>query len=287
MNDTEEKYYVYIWYFKDTNVVFILAKANGKRYLDRKSRRNQYFKNIINKYHDNVDVKKYAENLLEKDAYDLEKQLINEYWAKGECKANFHEGGCGGNTGNYDSPERSRKISEFAKTRTGDKNPMWHHVYTEETRRKIGAAQKGKKLSEEHIKKIKEANIGRKKTQEEILKLSLNNKGKHFKSLNPEAYEKMMDHDCPYHYYVELNGETIFDNISSEKMEKFCETTLNISRTIIYKCINSGWTPKFKRHQHLKTLKIYRVKRSVSTNPDECKGVESEISADPKCTTTK
>ena len=287
MNDTERKYYVYMWYFKDTNIVFHIGKGCGNRYLDIKTHRNQYFQNIISKYHDNVDVKKYAENLTNEEACSLERKLIHEYWAKGECKTNFHEGGLGGNTGNYDSIERSRKLSEFAKTRTGDKNPMWHHVYTEETLRKIGAVQKGKKLSPEHIQKLKEANTGRKKTTEELLKLSLNNKGKHFKSLNKEAYEKMMDKDCPYHYYVELNGELIFDDISSTKMEKFCETTLHISRTIIYQCIQSNWSPKFKRHQHLKTLKIYRIKRSVSTNPDECKGVGSEISTDSKCTTTE
>jgi hypothetical protein len=104
--------------------------------------------------------------------------------------------------------------------------------------------------------------------------------------MNSAEYERMMDKDCPYHYYVELNGEIIFDDISSTKMEKFCESELHISRTIIYKSISHGWSPKFKKHQHLKTLKIYKVRRSVSTSPDECKGVGPETSTGSKCATT-
>ena len=296
MNNPDDKiFYVYMWYYKDTGAVFYIGKGQGRRWLDVSSRRNRFFKRIVSKFKDEVAVKKYAENMTEDEAYALEKKLIEEYWRKGECKANLAEGGRGGNTGNtynYESPEKRRKLSEFAKTRTGEKNPMWGHTHTEEARRKIGDAQKGKKLSEEHIKRIREANLkeNREKyhpiTDETRRKLSQALKGRHYKETNPALYEKMMDRDCPYHYYVELNGEVVFDSISSTKMEKFCEDELHISRTIVYKAIFEGWTPKFKRHQHLKTLKIYRVKRSVSTSPDECKGVGSEISADSKCMTT-
>lgn len=271
---------------KVPGIVFHIGKGKGNRCFDVKNRRNQYFKNIINKYHDDVAVKKYAENLTDDEACNLEKSLIHEYWAKGECKTNFHEGGRGGYTGNYNSLERSRKISEFAKTRTGEKNPMWHHVYSEETLNKLREAAKGKKLSPEHIEKLRRINTGRKKTPEEIEKLRIGNIGKHYMKYDSRQYQSMMDKDCPYHYYVELNNKIIFDNISSLQLEKFCETELHISRTIIWKCINSSWIPKFKRHQHLKTLKIYRIKRSVSTNPDECKDVEPETSTGSKCATT-
>ena len=35
-----------------------------------------------------------------------------------------------------------------------------------------------------------------------------------------------------------------------------------------------NWKPKFNKHKHLETLDIIRIDRSVSTNPDECRGVE-------------
>ena len=113
---TENKtYYVYAWYLKSTNKVF-------HRYLNTTKSRNKYFKNIIQKYPDDVAVKKLVENLTNEEACQLEKQLIAEYKARGECETNFHEGGCGGNTGNYQSPERHKKLSDFAKTRIGEKN---------------------------------------------------------------------------------------------------------------------------------------------------------------------
>ena len=86
----------------------------------------------------------YKTNLTEKESLELERKLIYEFWDKGECRANFHEGGCGGNTGMYDSPERSRKLSEYGKKRVGDKNIMWGKTHTPESRKRISEANKGK-----------------------------------------------------------------------------------------------------------------------------------------------
>lgn len=120
---TENKtYYVYAWYLKSTNKVFHIGKGTKNRYLDTTNSRNKYFKNIIQKYPDDIAVKKLVENLTNEEACQLEKQLIAEYKARGECETNFHEGGCGGNTGNYQSPTRHKKLSDFAKTRVGEKN---------------------------------------------------------------------------------------------------------------------------------------------------------------------
>jgi hypothetical protein len=92
MDNTDRRFYVYMWFFKATGIVFYIGKGSGKRYLERKSQRNPYFRNIVSKYSEDVDVRKHIENLTEDEAYALEKKLIGEYWAKGECKANFHEG---------------------------------------------------------------------------------------------------------------------------------------------------------------------------------------------------
>lgn len=139
--NNENKYYIYAWYYINTNEIFYIGKGSNNRYIDTKRSRNKYFKNIIQKEGNNVNVKKLYENLNEEESYRLERELIHEYLEKGECKANFHEGGCGGNHGNYGENMR-RKLSEFASTRTGSKNPMWKHKYTTEQLEKMSVSQK-------------------------------------------------------------------------------------------------------------------------------------------------
>lgn len=165
----KKEFYVYRWYYINTNETFHIGKGKGQRYKEKKQSRNQFFKNIINKEKDNVTSEILVNNLTEQEAWDLEKQLIAEYKSKGECKTNFHEGGRGGNTGNYNNPERSRKISEAAKKRIGKLNPMYGKHHTEETKQKLREINLGKKLTPEHIEKLKEANRGRKRLKQKLI----------------------------------------------------------------------------------------------------------------------
>lgn len=173
-----KEFYVYRWYYKDTNETFHIGKGKGQRYKEKNQSRNQYFKNIVEKEQDNVTSEILYDNLSEEEAWDLEKKLIKEYKAKGECKTNFHEGGCGGNTGNYNNLERSKKLSIAAKKRVGELNPMYGKHHSEETKEKIRQANIGKKLTPEHIEKLKIANRGRKKTQAELDFITNLNKSK-------------------------------------------------------------------------------------------------------------
>lgn len=270
----ENIYYIYMYYFKSTGEVFYIGKGKNDRYKSM-VHRNKYFLNILNTHKDDVCVKFYKSNLFESDALDLERKLIKEFWKKGECKSNFHEGGCGGNTGNYNSKERSKKLSDFAKSRTGEKNPMWGKTHTPEVRKKLSEINKGKKLSEEHKQKLIKANTGRKKTEFE-LEICRQNGLKCAEKMKEHglSYRKMMDSLCQYKYIVYLNNEKIYECLGHTELEFFCNKELHISRTIMWNIIHThNWKPKFKRHKHLETLDIIRIDRSVSTNSDECKNV--------------
>lgn len=156
---------------------FTLAKVLDYD-IQKRKKRNEYFKNIVNAYPDDNDVIKIYDNLEENEAFKIEYDLIHYYWNIGQCKANFHEGGRGGNTGNYDSPSRSKKLSDFAKTRIGKLNPMYGKTHTKEAVEKIRKANIGKHLSDEHKAKLKNANTGRIKTPEEIEKIRCKQIGK-------------------------------------------------------------------------------------------------------------
>lgn len=258
MNTTENKFYIYAWYYKDTNEVFYIGKGCNGRWKNVVTHRNQYFKNIIEKEKDNIDVKKLKENLFEHEAYILEKQLIHEYWQKGECKANFHEGGCGGNHGNYNENMR-KKLSEFASTRTGEKNAMYHHNYTEEQRKHLSDGQKNSIYC--HLPKSEKTKINmsiaqkkfwnseqglllRKKLSERPIKRP-ENWGIH----NAEAH-------CTNNYIIKYEGNILFETRYQYEVFSYCKEKFNISRTIVESIIKQEWIPKFNKHQYLKSLEI-------------------------------
>lgn len=85
-------FYVYEWYNKDTNEVFYVGKGKKNRWKSTKDR-NQYFKNYYNKH--NCDVRKVKINLMENEAFALEKELIGKYREVNQAKCNLTDGGEG------------------------------------------------------------------------------------------------------------------------------------------------------------------------------------------------
>ena len=69
------EYYIYIHYRLDTNVPFYVGKGKNKRAWNKR-KRNPYWNNIVNKYGYRVEIK--AQDLLEQEAFELEKQTIEE-----------------------------------------------------------------------------------------------------------------------------------------------------------------------------------------------------------------
>lgn len=289
--------YIYAWYYTNTNEIFYIGKGTGGRWKDTVGSRNNLFKSIINKHlsKGEVAVKKLYENLTEEESLSLERKLIREYWDKGLCKANFHEGGSGGYTGNYDNPERSRKISEAMKKSWKDPNsklygPNKGKKLSKEWCIKIGLGNKGKKVTDIQKQHMLEANIKSHNTKEYHDKMS---KIMHDimieKSKDPNWILKNRMGQSKHHYFVKWDDKLIYDTYFRPDLVKFLETTeyIHISRTIIFRILKGTYIPKFNKHIELmKHLKILIFDKSVSTIPDECKGVESEISTDSKCVTS-
>ena len=260
MEEDKRRFYVYMWYFKNTNKVFHIGKGTGNRYKNTSTHRNKYFKNIIAKYKNEVDVRIYEDNLTEQEAWDLEKKLIILYKSEGECETNFHEGGCGGFTGNYNNPERSRKISESASKRVGKLNPMYNKHHSEKTKQILSQKNKGKKLTKDHIDKLIKSNLGRKKTEKELDFIKNLNKGK---PMSKEIKDKMMDSLCPFEYIIMFNNVEVYRCLGHTELYKYCKKTYNISRTIIEQIINKTWIPKFTKHKYLAALNIIKIERCI------------------------
>lgn len=66
-------YYVYAWYYVETHKIFYIGKGKNNRYKERKAHRNRFFKNILNKYGEKVNVRILEDHLTESDALTRER----------------------------------------------------------------------------------------------------------------------------------------------------------------------------------------------------------------------
>lgn len=283
--DSQNIFYVYAWFYKKSGKIFYIGKGKNDRCFERKLGRNAYFKNIVNK--NQVSVKKLYENLSEKDALDLERRLIHEYWAKGECKANFHEGGAGGFTGKYGDSERSRKLSISAKKRVGSLNPNFGHHWTLEQRRAQSLKLKGRSfMTPEHKAKLIAVNTGRDVSDQTKQKLSKALKGR---KMTPERVRQNFLSQIKYKYTVMDNNIIVTQLYSQKHLFKFFKINYNCSKPIVQKILSGNYIPTFQKHKALRNVNIIisdiseqdmniLKSESVSINHDECNGVGLNLS---------
>ena len=110
-----------------------------------------HFYSAIQKYGwDNFEHNILYENLTKEEACDIEQMLIKEYHTQDrECGYNILEGG--------QASQLPKEIREkMSKAMMGNQNGLGHPC-TEEKKKKISMAQKGKKLTEQHKAKLSEA----------------------------------------------------------------------------------------------------------------------------------
>ncbi|PDT79960.1 NUMOD3 domain-containing DNA-binding protein [Sinorhizobium sp. BJ1] len=174
-------FYVYAW-LRPCGTPFYIGKGKGDR--DRETKRaNPHFKRIVDKIKrsgNEAIVIRVLENLDEDEAFELEKALIRSYGRKNNrtgILVNMTDGGEG--------PQgRAHSEESIAKMR------LAHSNISEETRAKMSAAQKGKKLSEEHRDSISSGMIGRVLSDATRAKLSRSHTGK---KMSSDARAKMSE----------------------------------------------------------------------------------------------
>lgn len=190
-------FYIYRYIRLDTNTPFYIGKGLSKRFRDRSSGRNQYFKNIIKTIPYEVEIMIY--DLSEQEAFEKEIELIKLYKDLGYCEANLTSGGEGSS---------GRKMSEKTKEKLREANK--NRKITDETRAKLSAASKGrpgpnkgklspnkgKKMSPKAKLKLSEACKGRRHTPESKLKMSKSRKRRTFTVEHKANLSKALKEHC-------------------------------------------------------------------------------------------
>lgn len=189
-----KKYYVYEWFIIGTGEIFYVGKGCDNRATSMKNR-NEYFKNIRKKHE--CDYRIVKDNLEEEEAYALEYKYGMELKSQGLARA------CDvlGKTDKFISNDVKKKISKTLKGKPARRKRM---QLSEEHKKKISDAHKGKKLSEEHIKKIVDDRKGYKHSDETKKKLSLQKQG-----ANNPMYNKKQSQETINKRISKLKGHIV------------------------------------------------------------------------------
>lgn len=154
-------FYVYLHRRNDTNEVFYIGKGCRGRSTSKHGR-SEWWHRIVEKA-GGFTVEFVEKGLTNFSAVTLEIELIKFYRDNGHTLCNITSGGEGA-TGRICSEETRKKIGEANK---GTKACVGREM-SEETRQKISKANKGRTRSDEQKQKLSDYQRGRKKSKEHV-----------------------------------------------------------------------------------------------------------------------
>jgi len=180
------QHYTYAHIRNDTGKIFYIGLASVPHRYKTKTRRNNYWNNIVAKA-GGFTAEKLAFWNTRQEAADHEKLLIFCFKDMGYQLANMSEGGEFGAFGVKRSDETKAKMSAAGK---GKANRGYGWKHSEETKKKMSEASKGKPKSIESIKKSAETQKGRKRNPVLVELTAQSHRGK---KRSEETKQKMRD----------------------------------------------------------------------------------------------
>lgn len=166
-----------VYYLKNkinTKVYFGVTSADNPedRWKELYRHNDKLHQDLLDYGLDNFDKKIIKEYNNSTEALRLESELITKYDTTNPLK------GYNIFTNKDKSHHNLEYLENLSKRNSGKNNPRYGVKVSDETRKKISEANKGKKLSEEHKAKISKANKGKKLSQTHKDKIGLAHKGK-------------------------------------------------------------------------------------------------------------
>jgi hypothetical protein len=172
-------FYVYVHRRNDTGEIFYVGKGCGKRAW-KKSTRSEWWKRIEAKHGRTVEI--IYKGLTEDEAFRLERETIDRIGANNLC--NLNSGGMGGVVPSEQTRKRmsAAQIGRYISPETKEKMRLAstgrkHSDETKEKLRSINVGKTGPRHTEESRKAISVANKGRVRTPEQRRKVSESKKG--------------------------------------------------------------------------------------------------------------
>lgn len=121
------EYYIYLHITLSTNKVFYIGKGKGNRYKSKQNR-NKYWLNTVNKYGYYPLI--YKDNLTEKEAFELEKELIIFYSTITNL-TNLTDGGEGTSGYKYTEEQKKNCVDRFYRVLKENGHPFRNNkIYT-------------------------------------------------------------------------------------------------------------------------------------------------------------
>ena len=155
-NEKSKNFYVYEWYYVNTEIVFYVGQGTNGRYKDTSNyQRNKFFNNVVNMQKNNIASRKIYNKLDKKEALELENKTINELLNDGYTlisSTSYYE-----YDSNIDFDTSNEKI--LMNILNGGEHEQQNKVVGKQSRKRMSESQKKHANSEEGKKKNSDAQL--------------------------------------------------------------------------------------------------------------------------------